>query len=125
MSLRRGSFSRLLTMRAPKRNDRSPKSFYQHPELTASQKGTRTGLMKNPTRSGGGEKKNKKKAGKKTNLRKTTKKQQQKHIKTPDFMRVFREVSKVQFARFGYKGANEWAGTSAGKVKLTSSLAAK
>eukprot|EP00434_Breviolum_minutum_P000732 symbB.v1.2.000645.t1/scaffold7.1/size571927/13 len=25
----------------------------------------------------------------------------------------------VQFARFGYKGANEWAGTSAGKVKLT------
>jgi len=24
----------------------------------------------------------------------------------------------VQFARFGYKGANEWAGTSAGKVKL-------
>eukprot|EP00438_Fugacium_kawagutii_P033048 Skav231387 [mRNA] locus=scaffold1023:140667:143689:+ [translate_table: standard] len=27
--------------------------------------------------------------------------------------------SQVQFARFGYKGANEWAGTSAGKVKLT------
>mmetsp|Transcript_62192 Transcript_62192/g.148373 ORF Transcript_62192/g.148373 Transcript_62192/m.148373 type:complete len:523 (+) Transcript_62192:84-1652(+) len=25
----------------------------------------------------------------------------------------------VQFARFGYKGANEWAGTSASKVKLT------
>eukprot|EP00913_Durusdinium_trenchii_P024436 g22939.t1 len=25
----------------------------------------------------------------------------------------------VQFARFGYKGANEWAGTSAAKVKLT------
>ena len=25
----------------------------------------------------------------------------------------------MQFARFGYKGANEWAGTSASKVKLT------
>eukprot|EP00931_Biecheleriopsis_adriatica_P065913 TRINITY_DN40363_c0_g1_i1.p1 TRINITY_DN40363_c0_g1~~TRINITY_DN40363_c0_g1_i1.p1 ORF type:complete len:532 (-),score=178.02 TRINITY_DN40363_c0_g1_i1:87-1682(-) len=25
----------------------------------------------------------------------------------------------VQFARFGYKGANDWAGTSASKVKLT------
>ena len=27
--------------------------------------------------------------------------------------------AEVQFARFGYKGANEWAGTSASKVKLT------
>lgn len=25
----------------------------------------------------------------------------------------------MQFARFGYKGANDWAGTAAGKVKLT------
>merc|ERR1712113_251496 len=25
----------------------------------------------------------------------------------------------VQYARFGFKGANEWAGTSAAKVKLT------
>ncbi|CAE8620776.1 unnamed protein product [Polarella glacialis] len=29
----------------------------------------------------------------------------------------------VQFARFGYKGANEWAGTSASKVKLIRKIA--
>lgn len=29
----------------------------------------------------------------------------------------------VQFARFGYKGANEWAGTSASKVKITRKVA--
>lgn len=29
----------------------------------------------------------------------------------------------VQFARFGYKGANEWAGTSANKVKLIRKIA--
>jgi len=28
----------------------------------------------------------------------------------------------VQFARFGFKGANEWAGTSASKVKLTRNI---
>merc|ERR1719181_2368325 len=28
----------------------------------------------------------------------------------------------VQFARFGYKNANDWAGTSASKVKLTKNV---
>merc|ERR1719327_593422 len=28
----------------------------------------------------------------------------------------------VQFARFGFKGANEWAGTEASKVKLTRNI---